>query len=167
MGDKGDFADASSFFADFENQLELRNPGAGATIRQEYPGVSLKELGECLGSTIPNVIAKAYTPAGSSNVINAQLMDIEQAMRRAVMSTLSSAPRPATAAVSTERWRPEELRLQHEVLSLLLQSENHRAERANILQRRAEVEQQLAAQSSSPNEGLCAQPEPEPEWATT
>ena len=82
------------------------------------------------------------------------------------MSTLSSAPRPATAAVSTERWRPEELRLQHEVLSLLLQSESHRAERADILQRRAEVEQQLAAQSSSPNEGLCAQPEPEPEWGT-
>ena len=59
----------------------------------------------------------------------------------------------------------EELRLQHEVLSLLLQSESHRAERADILQRRAEVEQQLAAQSSSPNEGFCAQ-EPEPEWGT-
>ena len=47
--------------------------------------------------------------------------------------------------------------------SLLVQSESHRAERADILQRRAEAEQLLAAQSSSPNEGLCAQPEPEPE----
>ena len=50
--------------------------------------------------------------------------------------------------------------------SLLVQSESHRAERADILQRRAKVEQQLAAQSSSPNEGLFAQPEPEPERGT-
>ena len=68
--------------------------------------MTLKELGECLGGTIPNVIAKTYSPAGSSNVIDAQLMDIEQAMRRAVMRTESSAPRPTAApavVANTER----------------------------------------------------------------
>ena len=44
-------------------------------------------------------------------------------------------------------WRPEELRLQHEALSLLVHSERHRAGRAHILQRHAAVERQLAAQS--------------------
>ena len=76
-----DFDDSQKFFADFEQQLEIRNRGAAATIREEFPDVTLEQIGQVLGDIIPKVIAKPYDPAGSTNVIDAQLRDIEQAMR--------------------------------------------------------------------------------------
>ena len=98
-----DFADARTFFADFESQLELRNPGAGDTIRQEYPGVVLKELGERVWGTVSNVIAKKYEPAADGIVIDAQLKLVEQGMRRAAMRTLSSAPQQASGGAAVTR----------------------------------------------------------------
>ena len=61
--------------ADFEAQLERRNPGAGAIV-QRYVSCSLQELGITLRDSIPLIVAKSYEPGASTNVLEAQLEDI-------------------------------------------------------------------------------------------
>lgn len=78
-----DFEDAQRYLDDFENQLERRNPGAGATVEQHLQDVTIAEIGNILQDTVPKIIAKTYDPAASSGVIDAQIEDIVVAMERA------------------------------------------------------------------------------------
>ena len=58
-----DFADATHFLANLEDELEARNPGATSLIRQH--GVSLTELGATLREHVPNMISKRLEPSAS------------------------------------------------------------------------------------------------------
>ena len=68
------------YVSDFENQLEQRNPGAKAVVESYLDGVPLEQLHASLRDATPNIIAKAYEPSASRNVLDAQLADIIAAM---------------------------------------------------------------------------------------
>ena len=69
--------------AHFEHELGLRNPGAPAVIKMQpipiggvYHEVDLGHMCAALRDAIPKIISKTWTPAASTNVVDAQLEDI-------------------------------------------------------------------------------------------
>ena len=77
-----DFADAQSFLDNFEAELETRNPGASAVVRQA--GIDVAEMGQLLRERVPFIISRTYEPYASANVLDAQLEDIISAMESSV-----------------------------------------------------------------------------------
>ena len=80
--------------ARFEHELELRNPGAAAVIKEHpvpvdgvYHEVDLKHMCAALRDAIPKIISKAWTPAASTNVVEAQLDDIIATMELMVAAS--------------------------------------------------------------------------------
>ena len=77
-----DFEDAQQFLANFESELESRNPGASDVVRQA--GIDVAEMGKLLQERVPCIISRTYEPYASANVLDAQLEDIISAMESSV-----------------------------------------------------------------------------------
>lgn len=73
-----DFADSANFLKHLDLKLDLTNPGARADV--EKHGFDLTKIAYQLSNVIPNIISTAFNPAASRNVLNATVMDIQDAI---------------------------------------------------------------------------------------
>jgi len=71
-----DFEDAKTYLSSpsFREALETRNPGASEIL--EAQEINVDDLGQTLGSVIPNIISRPFNPAASERVRASQIDDI-------------------------------------------------------------------------------------------
>lgn len=87
------YATSAAFMTHLDTELERVNPGAGKIMEKQ--GVDVLHAAYLLSNHIPNCISVDFNPHGSSNAINASLMDLVEAMSRAT---------PRAIDVTEEEW---------------------------------------------------------------
>ena len=88
-----DFETASRFLTALDSKLDVKNPGASATLAKH--GVDVHDAAWKLSCTLPAIISVAFNPSASQAVLSATVNDIADAVRKA---------RPLENPVSREEW---------------------------------------------------------------
>jgi hypothetical protein len=88
-----DYGAALDFLTHFDLEIEIANPGAAQLLTEH--GVDPLDVAWRLSTVLPSIISTDFTPNGSTNAINASMLDLQAAMARA-------APYPMT--ISKAEW---------------------------------------------------------------
>lgn len=77
-----DYAEAQRMFDNWEDEVEMRNPGVMVEVRKNYRGkMSLEKALERLRTEIPAIISKRVDYSMSKRVLTAMLDDVAEAVQ--------------------------------------------------------------------------------------
>ena len=89
-----DYGVASDFCANFDNEIEIANPGAAALLLEH--GVDPEDVAYRLSTVLPSIVSVDFRPNESINAIRASLEDLVDSMSRA---------EPLPITISRDQWR--------------------------------------------------------------
>ena len=76
-----DYGLALDFLTNFDLEIEIANPGAAQLLIEH--GVDPVDVAHRLSTVLPSIVSTDFNPNGSSNAINASMLDLQAAMARA------------------------------------------------------------------------------------
>ena len=87
------YAEAENFLMHFDEEIDIANPGAAQLLVDM--GIDPVDVAWRLSDCLPNIISTDFNPNASENILQASLVDLADAMRKAV---------PIAPSMSKEEW---------------------------------------------------------------